>query len=152
MAERLKHDKQTIADGFADVTVMFADIVNFTRWPKACRRSRCSPCSTGFFPPSTNWPENTVWKNQNHRRRLHGGGGLNNEQDNYSVAIAELALAMRDLLHRDFSVNRLHLEIRIGIGTGPVVAGWWARKKFIYDLWGDTSIWPAASPAKACWA
>ncbi|MFZ1446901.1 MAG: adenylate/guanylate cyclase domain-containing protein, partial [Candidatus Dechloromonas phosphoritropha] len=65
-------------------------------------------------------------------------GGLNNEQGNYSQAICELALAMRDLLQTDFEVNSLHLEVRIGIGTGPVVAGVVGKKKFIYDVWGNT--------------
>src|SRR5574343_1769200 len=65
-------------------------------------------------------------------------GGLNNEQGNYTRAIAELALAMRDLLRDDIEVNSLRLEVRIGVGTGPVVAGVVGKKKFIYDLWGDT--------------
>jgi class 3 adenylate cyclase len=34
--------------------------------------------------------------------------------------------------------QQMHLEVRIGIGTGPVVAGVVGKKKFIYDLWGDT--------------
>jgi class 3 adenylate cyclase len=42
------------------------------------------------------------------------------------------------LLQRDFAINDMHLEVRIGIGTGPVVAGVVGKKKFIYDLWGDT--------------
>jgi class 3 adenylate cyclase len=45
---------------------------------------------------------------------------------------------MRDVLRDDFQVNSLRLEVRIGIGTGPVVAGVVGKKKFIYDLWGDT--------------
>ena len=65
-------------------------------------------------------------------------GGLNNDHNNYSKSIADLALAMRDLLQRDFAINDMHLEVRIGIGTGPVVAGVVGKKKFIYDLWGDT--------------
>jgi len=65
-------------------------------------------------------------------------GGLNTANADYSAAIADMALAIRELLHRDFSVNSSRLEIRIGIGTGPVVAGVVGKKKFIYDLWGDT--------------
>jgi adenylate cyclase len=42
------------------------------------------------------------------------------------------------LLKQDFSINDRRLELRIGIGTGPVVAGVVGKKKFIYDLWGDT--------------
>ena len=49
-----------------------------------------------------------------------------------------MAVSMRDLLRRDFAVNAAHLEVRIGIGTGPIVAGVLGKKKFIYDLWGDT--------------
>lgn len=65
-------------------------------------------------------------------------GGLNNDLGNYAKSIADLALSMRNLLHRDFVINDMHLEVRIGIGTGPVVAGVVGKKKFIYDLWGDT--------------
>ena len=65
-------------------------------------------------------------------------GGLNDERSDYSEALVDMALEMRDLLQRDFQVNQMHLEVRIGIGTGPVVAGVVGKKKFIYDLWGDT--------------
>jgi adenylate cyclase len=65
-------------------------------------------------------------------------GGLNTENTDYSAALADLALEMNALLHRDFVVNTAHLEMRMGIGTGPVVAGVVGKKKFIYDLWGDT--------------
>ena len=65
-------------------------------------------------------------------------GGINDGPEDYVTAIADLAIAMRDLLHRDFSVNSSRLEMRIGIGTGPVIAGVVGKYKFIYDLWGDT--------------
>jgi class 3 adenylate cyclase len=65
-------------------------------------------------------------------------GGINTDNTDYAAAIADLALAMQDLLRRDFAVNAAHLEMRMGIGTGPVVAGVVGKKKFIYDLWGDT--------------
>jgi len=65
-------------------------------------------------------------------------GGLNDQRSDYSDALVDMALEMRDLLQRDFHINQMHLEVRIGIGTGPVVAGVVGKKKFIYDLWGDT--------------
>lgn len=139
VAERLKREKQTIADGFADVTVMFADIVNFTK------------VAEGLSPQQVFAMLNRIFSSFDELAEQYGmekiktigdaymvAGGLNNEQDNYSRAIAELALAMRELLHRDFTINDMHLEVRIGIGTGPVVAGVVGKKKFIYDLWGDT--------------
>lgn len=139
IAERLKHDNQAIADGFADVTVMFVDIVNFTQ------------IAEGMTPKQVFSMLNRIFSSFDELAEQHGmekiktigdaymvAGGLNNEADNYTRAIAELALAMRDLLRRDYSVNTMHLDVRIGIGTGPVVAGVVGKKKFIYDLWGDT--------------
>lgn len=65
-------------------------------------------------------------------------GGINTENADYPAAIADLALSMQAVLQRDFAVNSAHLQMRMGIGTGPVVAGVVGKKKFIYDLWGDT--------------
>jgi len=139
VAERLKKDEQSIADGFADVTVMFADIVNFTR------------VAEGLTPQQVFTMLNRIFSSFDELAEQHGmekiktigdaymvAGGLNQGCADYSSAIANLALAMRDLLRRDFNINDRHLELRIGIGTGPVVAGVVGKKKFIYDLWGDT--------------
>ena len=140
VAERLKMEDGTIADGFADVTVMFADIVNFTT------------LAEGMSPNQILAMLNKVFSSFDSLAEKHGlekiktigdaymvAGGLNDEASiNYSEAIARMALEMRDLLASDLSVNDHRLEIRMGIGTGPVVAGVVGKKKFIYDLWGDT--------------
>ena len=140
VAERLKMEDGTIADGFADVTVMFADIVNFTT------------LAEGMSPNQIFAMLNKVFSSFDSLAEQHGlekiktigdaymvAGGLNDESSvNYSEAIAQMALDMRDLLASDLSVNDHRLEIRMGIGTGPVVAGVVGKKKFIYDLWGDT--------------
>ena len=140
VAERLKQEQGTIADGFADVTVMFADIVNFTT------------LADGMSPQGIFAMLNRVFSSFDALAEKHGlekiktigdaymvAGGLNDEPErNYSAAIASMALDMRQLLAQDFSVNGRRLELRIGIGTGPVVAGVVGKKKFIYDLWGDT--------------
>jgi class 3 adenylate cyclase len=139
IAERLKKSNQTIADGFADVTVMFADIVNFTQ------------VAEGMSPNQVFTMLNRIFSSFDELAERYGlekiktigdaymvAGGLDDDTEDYCAAIADMALAMRDLLHRDFSVNQGRLEIRVGIGTGPVVAGVVGKKKFIYDLWGDT--------------
>jgi class 3 adenylate cyclase len=140
VAERLKMEDGTIADGFADVTVMFADIVNFTT------------LAEGMSPNQIFAMLNKVFSSFDSLAEKHGlekiktigdaymvAGGLNDESSvNYSEALAQMALDMRDLLASDLSVNDHRLEIRMGIGTGPVVAGVVGKKKFIYDLWGDT--------------
>lgn len=139
IAERLKQEQGTIADGFADVTVMFADIVNFTS------------TAEGMSPNQIFSMLNKVFSSFDALAEKHGlekiktigdaymvAGGLNNDETDYSEAIASMALDMRDVLANDILVNNQRLEIRIGIGTGPVVAGVVGKKKFIYDLWGDT--------------
>jgi adenylate cyclase len=139
VAERLKNSNQTIADGFADVTVMFADIVNFTHVAEGMSPSQVFAMLNRIFSAFDELAErHGLEKIKTIGDAYMVAGGLNDGQVDYSDAIADMALAMRDLLRRDFKVNENNLEIRIGIGTGPVVAGVVGKKKFIYDLWGDT--------------
>ena len=139
IAERLKNSSQTIADGFADVSVMFVDIVNFTR------------IAEGLSPQQVFSMLNRVFSSFDELAEKYGlekiktigdaymvAGGLNDQREDFTEALVDLALEMRDLLQRDFRINDMHLEVRIGIGSGPVVAGVVGKKKFIYDLWGDT--------------
>ncbi len=139
IAERLKSSNQTIADGFADVTVMFADIVNFTQVAEGLAPTQVFTMLNRIFSSFDELAEKFgLEKIKTIGDAYMVAGGLNGDLEEYSEAVADMALAMRELLHRDFSVNESHLEMRIGIGTGPVVAGVVGKKKFIYDLWGDT--------------
>ena len=139
IADRLKNSDKTIADGFADVTVMFADIVNFTQVAANMSPSQVFAMLNRIFSAFDELAEHYgLEKIKTIGDAYMIAGGLNQEIDDYAAAVADMAIAMRDLLRRDFSVNASHLEIRIGIGTGPIVAGVLGRKKFIYDLWGDT--------------
>ncbi len=148
IAERLKESHATIADGFADVTVMFADIIDFTRL-------------SGEMPPkSVVALLNDLFSHFDHLAGKHGlekiktigdaymvAGGLTEHltelvtgepMPDYSAAICALALDMRDHAAMLSGSQPAPLHIHIGIGTGPVVAGVIGIKKFIYDLWGDT--------------
>jgi adenylate cyclase len=139
VAERLKADEQPIADGFSDVTVMFADIVDFTR------------IAAHMTPNEVFSMLNRVFSAFDELAEQHGleriktigdaymvAGGLNQDNPRFSEAIADMAVSMRALLEREFAGDPLRLQVRIGIGTGPVVAGVVGKKKFIYDVWGDT--------------
>ena len=140
VAERLKRDDGAVADGFADVTVMFGDIVNFTH------------IAEGLAPSQIFTMLNKIFSGFDALADKHGlekiktigdaymvAGGLNvGEGPDYTAKIADMALDMRDMLAHDRAVNELGLQIRMGIGTGPIVAGVVGTKKFIYDLWGDT--------------
>jgi class 3 adenylate cyclase len=139
IAERLKQSDQPIADGFADVTVMFADIVNFTQVAAHMSPNQVFSMLNRIFSAFDELAEQYgLEKIKTIGDAYMVAGGLNQSHTDYSAAIADMAIAMRDLLQRDFAVNSAHLEIRIGIGTGPVVAGVVGKKKFIYDVWGDT--------------
>jgi adenylate cyclase len=139
VARRLKENEKNIADGFADVSVMFADIVNFTQ------------VAAGMTPAQVFSMLNRVFSRFDEQAEARGlekiktigdaymvAGGLNSDNADYTAAIADLALEMRDWLRNQTTGTGVLLDLRIGIGTGPVVAGVVGKKKFIYDLWGDT--------------
>jgi adenylate cyclase len=140
VAERLKNSDKTIADGFADVTVMFADIVNFTRIAEGMAPSQVFTMLNRIFSSFDALAERLgLEKIKTIGDAYMVAGGLNVDlQGRYADAIADMALAMRELLVNDAELQSLGLELRVGIGTGPVVAGVVGTKKFIYDLWGDT--------------
>jgi class 3 adenylate cyclase len=138
IAERLKNSDQTIADGFSGVSVMFVDIVDFTR------------LAEGMSPQQVFTMLNHVFSSFDELAEKYGleriktigdaymvAGGLDDRQEDFTAALADLALEIRSLLRRDFEIDENPLDVRIGIGTGPVVAGVVGKKKFIYDLWGD---------------
>lgn len=139
IAERLKHSDQTIADGFADVSVMFADIVNFTRIAEGLSAQQVFAMLNRIFSSFDELAEQYgLEKIKTIGDAYMVASGLNGGLDDHSAALVDMALEMVDLLQRDQTVNPLRLAVRIGIATGPVVAGVVGKKKFIYDLWGNT--------------
>ena len=139
IAERLKNGDEPIADGFAEVSVMFADIVNFTRVAEGLTPQQVFAMLNKIFSCFDDLAEKYgLEKIKTIGDAYMVAGGLNDARNDYSGALAEMALEMCRLLDQDFNINEMRLELRIGIGSGPVVAGVVGKKKFIYDLWGDT--------------
>lgn len=137
IARRLKTDTTMIADDYESVSVLFADVVNFT------------PMSAGMSPPELVGLLNSVFTTFDAFVDELGLEKIKTVGDEYMVAagvplarpdhahaMAELALWIRD--HTATSTFDGHqISLRIGINSGPVVAGIVGTHKFAYDLWGD---------------
>ena len=139
IAERLKRGEHTIADRYAGVTVLFADLVDFIT------------LANHTDPQELVTLLNDLFSRFDHIAGRHGlekiktigdsylvVGGLPEPRANHAEAVAEMALEMLPALA---SLNRergTNLALRIGINSGPVVAGVIGRRKFTYDLWGAT--------------
>jgi adenylate cyclase len=148
IAQRLKEQHATIADGFSDVTVMFADIINFTRLSEEMPPKFMVTLLNEVFSRFDQLAEKyglekiktigdayMVAGGLDEHHRAPGAGAV--ERD-YCSAICGMATEMRDYMETLSGIRRARLQIHVGIGTGPVVAGVIGMKKFIYDLWGDT--------------
>ncbi|MEZ2240916.1 adenylate/guanylate cyclase domain-containing protein [Microcoleus sp.] len=139
IVEALKKGEGTNAERFDSATVLFADIVNFTSIA-----ARISPLELVKFL-------NQIFSKFDELTEKHGlekiktngdaymvAGGLPVPRPDHAEAIANMALDMQEAI-ADFKTDRGEpFQIRIGINTGPVVAGVIGTKKFSYDLWGDT--------------
>lgn len=139
IAQRLKNNAGLIADGHADVTVMFADLVNFTQLTESLSPEQMVSLLNTIFSGFDELCEKyDVEKIKTIGDAYMVVGGLNRENTNYTSDIADLALEMRKLVNSHPELSRFKLGIHTGIATGPVVAGVIGTKRFIYDLWGDT--------------
>jgi class 3 adenylate cyclase len=139
IAQRLKNEQGLIADGYADATVMFADLVNFTQLTESLSPEQMVSLLNEIFSGFDELSEKYgVEKIKTIGDAYMVVGGLDRDKVNYTGNIAELALEMRDYVASHPNFKKHNLSIHTGIATGPVVAGVIGTKRFIYDLWGDT--------------
>lgn len=140
IAERLKSGTETvIAERHDEASVLFADMAGFTSLAGAT-----SPADLVRFL-------NEVFTEFDHLVQQHGLEKIKTTGDNYMVvsgvpvarqdhaaALLRLAVEMLDKAAQLHDPNGCKVSIRIGIASGPVVAGVVGMKKFFYDVWGDT--------------
>lgn len=139
IAERLKSHDEPIADGFAEASVMFADIVNFTRIAAHMTPDEVFAMLNDVFSAFDELTDRFgLEKIKTIGDAYMVAGGLNDGNLSPTEAIADMALAAQQLLASRSTTDGSALRVRIGIGTGPVVAGVVGTRKFIYDVWGDT--------------
>lgn len=140
IAERLKRNETNIAQGHADVTVMFADIVGFTRMTEELSPVETVKILNDVFSMFDELAEkHHVEKIKTIGDAYMAAAGLDTGAHiHYADAVASMALEMQQKIREYRERTGERVEIRVGIGTGPVVAGVIGKKKFIYDMWGDT--------------
>jgi adenylate cyclase len=138
IADILKHEQRTIADYYDGASILFADMVDFT------------PMSTEMSPVEMVNLLNEIFSHFDTLVERYGlekiktvgdcymvAAGVPRPHPDHASAVLQLALDMRDYLERqNFQASR-PITFRMGINSGPVLAGVIGRKKFIYDLWGD---------------
>ena len=138
IADRLKHDEGVIADRFPEATVLFADIVNFTPLAAALAPEDLVRLLDDVFTTFDELVEQAgLEKIKTIGDAYMVAGGIPNPRADHCEAVADIALAMLRACD-EWQAGTKGLRLRVGIATGPVVAGVIGRRKFIYDLWGDT--------------
>jgi adenylate cyclase len=139
IADRLKSGESVIADRVPEATVLFADIIGFT------------PLSSRISPENLVSMLNDLFSEFDQLADQFGlekiktigdsymlVGGLPEPRPDHTETVADMALAMPDIVARCAQRIGQSIDLRIGIDTGPVVAGVIGRRKFSYDVWGDT--------------
>ncbi len=137
IADRLKSSASAIADGFPEVTVLFADIVGFTKLSARMSPQDVVSGLNEMFSTFDDLADSLgVEKIKTIGDAYMAVAGLRGDKD-HARTIAEMALGM---VRGVAQFNRFDepINVRIGIHTGPAVAGVIGKKKFIYDVWGDT--------------
>ena len=139
IADRLKKEPGVIAEAHEAVTVLFADVVDFTRFTERTAPERVVGVLDEIFSEFDTLAErHGLEKIKTIGDAYMVAAGIPVRRPDHAAAMAEMALDMRETfttLGRPLGVD---LAIRIGMDSGPVIAGVIGRHKFIYDLWGDT--------------
>ncbi|MEK6721724.1 MAG: adenylate/guanylate cyclase domain-containing protein [Chloroflexota bacterium] len=138
IADILKGGQRQIAEGFDSATILFADVVDFT------------PLSARLEPAEVVELLDHLFSHFDTLAERHGlekiktigdaymvAAGVPAARPDHAQAIARLAIDMRESLAAHGELAQHKIQVRIGINSGPVVAGVIGRRRFIYDLWGD---------------
>jgi guanylate cyclase len=138
IADRLKLDSHTIADQFSSASILFADVVDFT------------PLSEHLAPADVVGLLDHLFSHFDTLAERYGlekiktigdcymvAAGVPTPRPDHARAVVLMALDMVEAMRSSDDVGHFGLEIRVGVNSGPVVAGVIGTKRFLYDLWGD---------------
>jgi guanylate cyclase len=138
IADQLKASTHPIADQITSASILFADVVDFTPLSE-----RLPPAEVvGFLDHLFSHFDDLAERYGVEKIKTIGdcymvAAGVPEPRPDHATALADIALEMLHAMRTRDDVAHLGLELRIGISSGPVVAGVIGRKRFLYDLWGD---------------
>ncbi len=137
--KKLRDNPDTIAERFENCTVLFSDIVGFTQMSKSMPAVAVVSLLNEIFSKFDDLAE----KHNLEKIKTIGDaymvvGGLPEPDEKHAENVAQFALEMLDVIREYRQKSNIPLELRIGINSGAAVAGVIGKKKFIYDLWGDS--------------
>jgi guanylate cyclase len=138
IAERLKDETRTIADQFSSASILFADVVDFTPLAEDLPPTEVVTLLDHLFSHFDVLAERYgVEKIKTIGDCYMVAAGVPSPRSDHARVLALMALEMQAAMRSLDEIGHLGLELRVGINSGPVVAGVIGRKRFLYDLWGD---------------
>ncbi len=139
VAGELKENGQAMARQFDAVTVLFTDFVNFTQISeKLSAQDLVSELHRNFMAFDEIMERHGLEKIKTIGDAYMAVSGLPQASPSHAYSAAQAALDIRDFVQQQQNTPHYPFQIRIGLHSGPVVAGIVGAKKFAYDIWGDT--------------
>jgi adenylate cyclase len=138
IADKLKAQAQPIADQFGSASILFADVVDFTPWSERLPAAEV----VGYLDQLFSRFDELAERHGLEKIKTIGdcymvAAGVPEPRPDHARALALMALDMLEAMRTHDGIGHFGHELRIGINSGPVVAGVIGRKRFLYDLWGD---------------
>ena len=139
IANRLRGGEQGIADGFAEVTVAFADLVGFTAMSSDMPPANVVSLLNGLFTRFDDAAhELGIEKIKTVGDAYMAVCGMPVQVPDHAERMVRMAIRMVHITREHAMEHHVEMKLRVGINSGPVVAGVIGKSKYIYDLWGDT--------------
>ncbi|MBF0099564.1 MAG: hypothetical protein HQK77_01510 [Desulfobacterales bacterium] len=138
IAIKLKNENSLISEYYENASILFADLVNFTRISESMSPVELVDLLNEVFSYFDNFVDDLgLEKIKTIGDCYMAASGVPIPRNDHAHVLVELALKITDFVKGKDFLNKYQLAFRIGINSGPVVAGVIGRKKFLYDLWGD---------------
>jgi class 3 adenylate cyclase len=139
IANRLRGGEHSIADGFAEVTVAFADLVGFTALTSEMPPQEVVTFLNGLFTRFDVAAQDLgIEKIKTVGDAYMAVCGLPEPVANHTERMVRMAIRMVHITREHAMEHNVSMKLRVGVNSGPVVAGVIGKSKYIYDLWGDT--------------